>query len=268
MNLKETALQAIFDEREFFVFKQTVREVAQEYPEIVGIMSIGSMCQRLRVPFPFQPRADNPKMIAYDLIRNPLRRRTFPSINSDLDLWVCTQDEPEFTDIETKITQAAIPLIDWLAEHPGKHFTEEWVDLKKEAFDKFYKQDNLYSSSWNFRNNGEPWMAHNFKTNLVNALQSRMPDTVQRINSAFTKKVEDGFFEVRAYPVSAFNLRPEDIVVDGKLDRSPFPRVVNPDWLDLRHNVFVLFDSRKQNLIYPFDPNGKKLGGGLWRYIT
>jgi hypothetical protein len=267
MNLQETALQSIFDEDEFIQFKDIVRGVGTGYQEIVGVMAIGSMCQRLRLPSPATPPS-NSRLATYDIIRNPARRRMFPCIDSDLDLWVCTKDEDKYTSAEKEVSERAITLIDWLVANPEKHLTEEWVKLKQTAFSELYKQDYLYSKSWVLRNGDKPWLAEDFKGKLIGELQSQMPEIVQRVNSSFTKKVEGGFFEVRAFPASVFNLRPEDIVVNGTEDRSPFPRVVNEDWLDINSNVFVLYDSRTQDSIYPFDPNGRKLGGEIWKHVN
>lgn len=268
MKLTNTFLQAIFTEDEFNIFSQIVEEVAESFPDVIGVMMIGSLAQNICL----SPRNTistefmTPKELVYEKIRNRERKRSFPRLESDMDIWVCIQNPLNHLNIENEIIQRGKELIDWLALNPLLHQSAEWIEKKEQAFDHLYKQKEFYPESWLRVNGDEPWMAKNFKIEIEKRMLNELPQVVARVNTNFKKHIPGNFIEMRAYPECTFNLRPEDLVVDGMENRSPFPRIFNDDWISLERNVVVLYSDHRST-IYPFRRNGKKLGQEIQQYI-
>lgn len=266
LDIKDIGLQAVCNPSEFAIFKDIVATKSESNPNILGVLVIGSFIQRLELTTEELPKVTNPKQEAYEVIRARQRRRMFPSINSDLDIWVMTTDEKYPEPIKEDITARSIELIDWLANNPHQHMTDYWTNLKQVAFGLYYKNPLLYSKSWN--NLGIPWNAESFKTEVVREIVHWIPDMTKRINRNFTKKLPGSFLEVRAFPQSTFNLRPEELMINGDEDRTPFPRIMNQDWISRDKNTIILYAREGANLIYPFNQSGEKLGSRLEDYIN
>ena len=110
-------------------------------------------------------------------------------------------------------------------------------------------------------------MASRFKAMVEQALLHRVPDFVGRIARFTEKKIPGNFLEVRAFPESVFNLRPDDVAVpgDGK-DRQPFPRIADEQWISPSHASSVLYAADGVS-IYPFVGEGRILGQEIHDYI-
>lgn len=264
ITINETAMQSLFTESEFSDFKGVVKEVCEQNPEIQGVVITGSLTQKLRLPDPQEVAFINKYDQAYSLIENKGRRRIYPSRSSDLDVWVCLKDPDGIGDVKAALESRAIELLCWLADNQDKHQSSEWIERKKGALNAFYKQVYMYSAQWNQQNPNMPWRGHELKSQIIQSLQHSMPDLVARINHHFDKKVPGEFFELRAYPESTFNLRVEEIFVDGSADKTPFPFVLER-LLDMERNCFLLYvsDQGQERMIYPLNENGERLGNRI-----
>ncbi len=269
LELEQSTLQALFNPQEFRDFSGIISEVCARHPDVQGVVITGSLTQRLRLPEPPDGHFENPYQEAYSLIERPGRRRIFPSATSDLDVWVCLKDPDDIGDVKLALETRAIELIKWLADHQGLYPTAEWALLKQQAFDAFYKQAYMYSHVWNELNPQYPWRGGHLKREIIRELQGSMPSLIARINHHFTKGIPGQFIELRALPASTFNLRPDENIIDGVEDKSPFPRIIER-LLDMDRNCFVLFISNtgQEEMIYPFNMDGERLGQGILDFIT
>lgn len=267
LQFNKTCLQSLFTEDEFSDFNEIVSDIAYEQ-RLVGVIALGSMVNSLLLPKdPILNLNLNPKQLAYEKIRNRKRRKVFPAATSDMDLWICTENPKRGEDIQRTVDTRAIELIDWLVAHSELHGKPEWWEQKRKAFGEFYKQPEMYSDIW-VRANNEPWMATSFKEALEREMVRYLPKVVNRINTYFQKKLPGDFLEIRAFPECVFNLRPEETTFEGVEDRSPFPRIVNEDWLSVNRNVRVLFAQRNGHTpIYPLALHGEHLGKAIADYI-
>lgn len=269
ITVNETAMQSLFNESEFSDFKGIIKEVCEQNEDIQGVVITGSLTQRLRLPDPDETSYLNKYDEAYSLIENKGRRRVFPSKTSDLDVWVCLKDPDGLGDVKTALESRAIELLCWLADNQHRHNTSEWIARKQAAFDKFYKQAYMYSAQWNAQNPKMPWRGSTLKREIVEALQHSMPSLVARINYHFDKKIPGEFIELRAFPASTFNLRVEELFIDGAVDKTPFPFILER-LLDMQRNCFVLYVSEKglDRMIYPLNEDGERLGNSILNFIT
>jgi hypothetical protein len=96
-----------------------------------------------------------------------------------------------------------------------------------------------------------------------------MPSLVSRINYHFDKKIPGDFMELRAFPECTFNLRPDETFINGVENKSPFPRIIERI-IDMDRNCFVLYVSNEgsERMIYPFNPDGRRLGKGILDFIS
>lgn len=270
IELRESVLQAIVNEREFQDVKDVVKEVCEKDEDVLGVLITGSLTQRLRLLDPETVTYKNAYDAAYGVILNKARRRIFPSRTSDLDVWVMTAD-PNDTEraeeIKETIQDRSIELISWLAQNPDAH-DQRWVNRKHTAFDEFYKKQSMYTQRWLEQNPSYPWRGGNIKRAITTELETHMADFIARINHNFEKKVPGQFIELRAYPPSVFNLRPEEFPVEGQIDKTPFPFVMD-DILRADDNCFVLYTrgSDINGMIYPFNPDGPVLNQRLKDFV-
>jgi len=80
------------------------------------------------------------------------------------------------------------------------------------------------------------------------------------------RSIPGDFLEVRAFPESAFHLRPDEHILNGAQDRSPFPRIANTQWIDPSHNTHIFYASDDAT-IHPFRPDGRVLGQSIEDHI-
>jgi hypothetical protein len=94
--LETMPIQALIDPTEWAILNEKTQEVAAEYPDITGVLAIGSLIQTFRPPFSFlEQRRPGELGTAYDSVRNAGRRKLFPGPKSDLDIWVALKDTSE-----------------------------------------------------------------------------------------------------------------------------------------------------------------------------
>lgn len=161
--------------------------------------------------------------------------------------------------------ERALDLLRLRAARHQRMTQTEWVGLKKSAFREFYKQPFLYSAEW-IRKNPLPAHATGFQGVLESNITSRLPRFVEKISYYFNKKIPGEFLEIRAFPSSVFNLRPEKIIHGHREDRTPFP-IYLKDWVDTEYNCHILYRRDGDgSLIYPFNPHGYVPGQELTEY--
>ena len=262
-------IQALIDPTEWAILNEKTQEVAAEYPDITGVLAIGSLIQTFRPPSSFlEQRYPGELGAAYDSARNAGRRKLFPGSKSDLDIWVALKDTPESAAAEYSVSTAGISLIEELANGSVERGTRQWHDKKRAAFSGYYKHPEYYSDRFADANSQDyPWMAASFKQHLESTIIKNMPDFVERVNRFTSKAIPGDFLEIRAYPESVYNLRPDQIMMDGDiLDREPFPQIGDDQWISPDHSSFILYSS-DESTIYPFRLDGHIVGEDMSRYI-
>lgn len=243
---------------------QEISKVASRHSQIIGVLAIGSMLQTAPPDNFYNPLRSGRLSGAYESIRQPHRRRTFPSNDSDLDIWVCTRDTAVSARSRHTVELGGMALLEELASGTLLRGTTHWRSKKLDVFDRFYKKSYLYSDDTNC---GEPWMAHEFKQDLEEMITHKMPSLVRIVNSSMNRSLPGNFLEVRAFPESLFHLRPDESVLpDGSEDRAPFPRVADRQWISPTHNAHVFY-ARDDVSIYPFAQDGDILGSSIDKHI-
>lgn len=243
--------------------QERIDDVAKKYPHILGVLAIGSLVQTETPQGFYVPRHSGRAGAAYELVRRPLRRKDGACRDSDLDLWICTEDTTHSEMAKVQVDQGGSALIEELASGTLEKGSGHWRSKKLQAFGRYYKQNDLYHAA----NEKEPWLAAGFKAELEDIVMATMPGFAFNVNRHFRKQVPGDFLEVRAYPESLFNLRPdESILPDGSEDRAPFPRIADDQWISTEHNAHIFY-ARNGVSIYPFDDNGEVLGHNIGTHI-
>jgi hypothetical protein len=274
LKFEESTTQTLFRQEEFNQFKRMVTDVAEKYPDITGILLTGSLCQRQDI-HKVMPCFDKSNLLlnAYMNIAYRCKRKSGPGVNSDLDMWLCTKEPIFGEDVKRYLNKETVSLLQWYSKRE-KLAVGEWIDKKHEAYDGYYKCDDLYSTRWSDQNGGDPSSAIGFKKELVSKLEKDMPSFLKRVEKGFTKNVYGDFIEARAFPPCVFNLRPEKLMNAGISDRTPFGYYL-PDWVNPVMNCQTLYieGNNSSRLPYPFNPLGnipgayilkriKEIGGG------
>lgn len=268
-SLDTMPIQALIDPTEWAVLHETTQEIASDYKDVLGVLAIGSLIQTFRPPESYlEQRRPGALGSAYDLARNIERRKLFPSSNSDLDIWIALRDTRESAAAEYNISTAGISLIEELANGNVSRGSRQWHDKKRAAFGGYYKVHNFYTPGFiNGNSDDAPWMASGFKNQLESAIIQRIPEFVKRVNHFTRKTIPGDFLEIRAYPESAYNLRPDQVVMENNiLDREPFPQIGDDQWISPDHSSSILY-THTGSMIYPFAPNGRVLGQDMHNYI-
>lgn len=263
---KEYTPESILCENEFEDFCQEIKIIASRNARIMGVLAIGSMVQTETPDDFYIPLRSGRLSSAYETVRRPLRRKIGPSRNSDLDIWVCTKDN-DFSRKSRRIVElGGMALLEELAAGTLKKGTNHWRNKKLEVFGRYYKKTNLYDLDSGDIDR-EPWMAHDFKRQVEDAMIKTMPKFVERVNETMNKRIPGDFIEVRAFPESLFHLRPDESNLEGGIeDRAPFPRIADEQWISAGHNAFVFY-AREGVSIYPFVEDGDVLGSRIDRHI-
>jgi hypothetical protein len=126
---------------------------------------------------------------------------------------------------------------------------------------------HLYSKSWNQKNDS-PWNADHLVDEIVKIMRNVIPiDFI--LEEYFTHKNVKEFIETRAFPVSTFNIRPQNYEIDGKVIREPCPAYIK-DLVEHTRNSLVVYvdETVYEQLPYPFNENGKLLGKKLAKYLN
>lgn len=138
------ALQAFMDPSEWFIFKERIQEISASTPSIIGVLAVGSLVQDLRPSISFsENRRSSPMGLAYESIRNPSRRKVFPSEESDLDIWVCTRDTRQSAIGEPLVNQGGVALLEEIASKSLARPGLRWSRKKQSTFSDFYKKPEL-----------------------------------------------------------------------------------------------------------------------------
>ncbi len=268
-SLESMALQAFMDPSEWYIFNEQVQEAASNFPDITGVLAIGSLVQSFRPPAYFsEPRRTGSLGMAYEAIRQPERRKIFPNGNSDLDIWIAVRDTADSFKAEKPLNLGAVALLEELSAGEVQRGTRQWHNKKWSAFGGYYKQPNFYPKSFTVANDeDEPWMASRFTSILEQSLVKKIPDFVERVGRFTDKKIPGGFLEVRAFPESTYNLRPDDVMMEeGIKDRQPFPRIADEQWIGPDHASYILYNSDRST-IYPYVLDGRILGERIASYM-
>src|SRR6266568_8131784 len=108
----ERRLNAFLGAEEYALLLQVVQETAQVFPDIIGVLGVGSLVQPATIPDDiFVPRYSTARGRAYEQIRNPGRRRLSIHESSDLDIWVCTADTIASHTAQENLELSAIALL-------------------------------------------------------------------------------------------------------------------------------------------------------------
>jgi hypothetical protein len=267
LQFQNSTIKSLMNQNEFHHFQNLVVDLCnlEKYKDITGVCLVGSFIQSLELPFVSCTSNQNSLEKIYRSIVKKDWRKVFPNTNSDLDIWICTRDIIDPEAIAKDLDNSSIELLKCLSRDSNLHGTSKWIKMKHIAFDKYYKQNYLYSQDW-IKANGEiPWLADRFKKELIEKILKHLPILAQRVNTNFNKKIEDDFLEVRAFPSSVFNLRPEKLLLNGSTDRTPFAFYLK-DWIDLSQNCFVMYKTNTSN-IYPFGENGTIRGEAILKSL-
>ncbi len=267
-SLDTMPLQAFFDPTDLETFKDGASTIASYFTDIVGVLAIGSLVQSFRPPNDFSvSRRPGELGLAYEGIRQPERRRVFPRQQSDLDIWICVKDTAESAEAAEIVDLGAIALIEELANGAALRGTAQWARKKNTAFGPHYKQHMLYPIRFQqAQSRDAPWIAQSYTSLLERYMLDNMPEAVARINGYSSKTIPGDFLEVRAFPESLFNLRPEENTLpDGTTERMPFPRIGDDQWISPNHTSFILYENGAT--IYPFDKNGTILGRAIHDHL-
>lgn len=260
----------LLGEAGFQLLLRSVKEAAESFPDIIGVLAVGSLIHPDEMPDDlFIPKANTARGIAYESIRNPARRRSAIRDESDLDLWVCVRDSEDSKLAQEQVENGAVALLDELVSRTMEWGTVRWHNKKAAILGPYYKQPNLYPCRFVDANGGkEPWLAQHFKELLETRIQTLVPGFVQEVNSRFVKKLPGDFLEVRAFPESLFHLRPDDTLMPNmRLDWMPFPRIADAQWISPEHSSLILYKDASVS-IYPFKEDGRVLGSRIAKYLS
>jgi hypothetical protein len=265
LTFEQSNLQHLFDANEFRTFSEILSRTAYEHPEILGVLLTGSLVQRLRLPNPLATTPATPMtpfQSAYQDVVSRSRRKFFAHPDADLDVWLLIEDATSGTDIPQVMDSRALDLIAWYSKRKSID-NNKWIQKKSRAFDEFYKKERLYPRTW-IANNPTPHHGSGYKESVIDRIGTNLQDVRNRIKYYFRKTYPSAFLELRAFPESVFNLRPEKIEVsEGNLDRTPFAYFMK-DWLDIEQNCMIVYTRPDaKDLIYPFGSEGRVLGQAI-----
>jgi len=266
LKYKNTNLNAIFKENEFGNITSSVQEVCKKEQDVIGVLLTGSFIQNRKLSeIKNQPHLTGSAQEYYDICMSKGRKLSHHP-DSDLDVWVCTRDVYENSDtIRNIIDSGAINLLEMMASNPNAS-AKDFIEQTGKLFTKFYKKEFLYSNEWQRKDN-LPWMARPFKQKILEAISGLAPKIKNILKEYFNRNNLDDFVELRAYPISTFNIKPHLVQHKSIPSRNPFPYFIK-DLVNLERNCIVLYaDQNCSNLPYPFNENGLLLGEIIAKHI-
>ena len=263
ITFEQSTLQLLFSKEEYCQFSEIVAELCSTFPDIKGAFITGSLTQKIGLPDPPASNEDLGDLAkAYASIVGRTRRKLFPHIDSDLDFWILTEEQEGNERIPNILNERALDLLQWYSSQDKEVDLVEWIHLKRQAFDEFYKKPFLYSERW-LATSPNPAHAIGFKRVLEEKIGNSLPKLKAKIDYYFRKSFPGQFIETRSFPSSVFNLKTERIPVMNSEDRTPFPFYLK-DWVDLERNCLILYSSSEDtSSIYPFNPDGIVPGGKI-----
>lgn len=258
----ERPIESLLDSYSIDDLQERIQSVAKQHPRILGVLAIGSLVQTETPADFYVPRHEGRAGQAYEQIRRPLRRKNGMCRDSDLDIWICTEDTLVSEAARPQVDKGGAALVEEIASGTLKKGSLHWRSKKLQAFGRYYKQNDLYHGE-----DKHPWLSEGFKSELEDIVSTTMPEFSQRINGHFSKHIPGDFLEVRAFPESLFNLRPDEATLpNGTEDRAPFPRIADDQWISTRHNAHVFY-VKDGISIYPFVEDGEVLGSSIGAHI-
>lgn len=261
-------LAALVGSNEYECLVQAIHDTALEYPDIIGVLAVGTLVQNETPDGFFIPKYNTPRGRAYERIRNPGRRRLAVREESDLDLWICVRDTETSAAAQEQVELGALALLSELVSGTISWGSVHWRNKKAAIFGPYYKVRELYPQDFVIANGDEqPWLAQGFKKSLEARVAERIPGVMDKVNENFRKKIPGEFLEIRAFPESLFHLRPDDTMMPNmREDRMPFPRIADEQWIGPGHSSMVMYGSDTVS-IYPFKPSGRVLGSSIAMYL-
>lgn len=261
-------LARLVGSNEYELLVQAIRDTALEYPDIIGVLAVGTLVQNETPDGFFIPKYNTPRGRAYERIRNPGRRRLAVREESDLDLWICVRDTEASSAAQEQVELGALALLSELVSGTMDWGSVHWRNKKAATFGPYYKAQELYPQDFVIANGGDqPWLARGFQKALEARIAEHIPGFMDKVNENFRKKIPGNFLEIRAYPESLFHLRPDDTMMPStQEDRMPFPRIADEQWIGPDHSSVVMYGSDTVS-IYPFKPDGRVLGSSIATYL-
>ena len=108
--MRERLAELLDSEEELFL--QAVCDAVKNFPDIIGVLAVGSLIQPIETPDGFFiSRYSTPRGFVYERIRNSGRRRFAVREGSDLDLWLCTKDTDISYSAREKVELGGIALL-------------------------------------------------------------------------------------------------------------------------------------------------------------
>lgn len=263
-------LHDLLSPEEYKLFLQAVHNTVKNFPDIIGVLAVGSLVQSLEIPDDFYiPRYNTARGLAYEQIRNPGRRRLGIHEGSDLDIWICVKDTDVSCSAQERVEIGGVALLSELVSGTLEWGSFHWHNKKQAILGQYYKNPEFYSRDFTIANgNDEPWIAREFKKQLEANVIEHMSGFVEKVNMGFSKKIPGSFFETRAFPESLFHLRIDGTMMPNmQVDRAPFPRIFNDQLISPDHASLILYASDSAT-IYPFKKDGRVLGSRIADYLA
>jgi len=138
--LDTMSLRRIMDPSEWNAFRAEVCLVSERFEDIIGTIAVGSLVQSIDIPNEFyRQRRMGLLGTAYELIRNPSRRKTEPSRHSDFDIWLCLKDTKGSVYAQRKVEIGGMALLEELASGTIARGSLQWLKKKEAVFRDYYK---------------------------------------------------------------------------------------------------------------------------------
>ncbi|HEU5376141.1 MAG TPA: hypothetical protein VFV38_11920 [Ktedonobacteraceae bacterium] len=138
-------LNEFLSAEEYASFQQAVYSTAKVFPDIIGVLGVGSLVQPPVTPDDFyMPLYNTARGRAYEQIRNPSRRRLSIHECSDLDIWLCTEDTSASRAAQEKVELGAIALLSELVSSTLEWGSVHWHNKKLVVLGQYYKNPEFY----------------------------------------------------------------------------------------------------------------------------
>ena len=140
ITFEQSTIQLLFSKEEYCQFVEVVAELCSTFPDIKGAFITGSLTQKIGLPDPPASNENSGDLAkAYASIVGRTRRKLFPHIDSDLDFWILTEEQESNERIPNILCERALDLLHWYSSQSDEVDLVEWIHLKRQAFDEFYK---------------------------------------------------------------------------------------------------------------------------------
>lgn len=126
-----TRFHEFLSTEEYELFLQAVYDTAVSFPDIIGVLAVGTLVQSEIPDDFFIPRHNTARGRAYERIRNPGRRRLAIREESDLDIWICTKDTRASSDAQVGVKLGAVALLSELVSGTLNWGSTQWHNKKR-----------------------------------------------------------------------------------------------------------------------------------------